>query len=181
MFSPDKPIDKVEEDVLGRSEFAEHLAEALLNNMGKENFCVGINGKWGSGKTSFLNILELNISQKAQTLDKTKRPLIIKFNPWLFSDQYQLVDQFFRQLSDGLKSDFHNANINDIGNLMSDYADSVSCLSAVPVVGVFSGILASMVKACGKTILRKHKENTSTASIKDKITNTLSQLDNKII
>ena len=59
---------------------------------GNESFVIGIEGKWGSGKTSFINLV-LN------ALDK-KRNTHFVFNPWVFSDETSLLRNFFIKYSE---------------------------------------------------------------------------------
>lgn len=49
MISPDSPIDRAEDDRLGRVPFAAAIAKAIRSFAGSDSFVVGINGKWGSG------------------------------------------------------------------------------------------------------------------------------------
>ena len=56
MFSSDKPIIKIEADMLNRAVFAKQLAKAILSYSKTDNFTIGLCGKWGSGKISIINI-----------------------------------------------------------------------------------------------------------------------------
>lgn len=102
MISPDAPINNRADDTLGRGPFAKALAEALLNFGGDDSFVIGVHGKWGTGKSSVLNLLVEELStvsaKKSQTVD------VMRFNPWNFSDQNQLVLQFLRQFAGHLQS-----------------------------------------------------------------------------
>jgi len=91
MLNLDSPIQKVEDDKLNRGRFTEELTQAILNN---PCFVFGLYGKWGSGKTSIINLAIEQIDK----LNIEQRPIIMKFNPWLCADQNQLVSQFFKQL-----------------------------------------------------------------------------------
>ena len=56
MFSSDAPIIRPEDDLLGRNTFAKQLAQTLLRLNTKDTFTIGLSGKWGSGKTSLVNM-----------------------------------------------------------------------------------------------------------------------------
>ena len=63
----DKPIKTKEEDLLGHEPLAVRIAEAIGNlspDALSESFVVGIEGSWGSGKTSLINLV----------LEKLKKP-----------------------------------------------------------------------------------------------------------
>ena len=63
MFSTDSPIEKAKDDKLGRKAFAVALAKAVLTFPGEDSFVIGIHGKWGTGKSSILNLLVEQIAE----------------------------------------------------------------------------------------------------------------------
>src|SRR5260370_25121851 len=91
----DNPISDKEKDLLHRYPLAKRIAEVINRHQGDESFVIGIEGEWGSGKTSFINMI-------LEDLGKTNA-LLIKFNPWNFSDQNELIKDFFESLSVSLK------------------------------------------------------------------------------
>lgn len=95
MISPDAPIGSVEDDRLGRAPFAKALAKAILNAPCTESFVVAIHGKWGSGKSSVLNLCLAELEEESKA--SGEQVDTIRFNPWIFADQNQTVLQFFRQ------------------------------------------------------------------------------------
>lgn len=81
---------------------AARVAEVISRSFGygvagDESLVVGIEGEWGSSKISFINLILENLGSSANGY------LIIKFNPWNFSDQNELVTDFFNSLVDKLK------------------------------------------------------------------------------
>ncbi len=79
MFINDKAIENNTEDFLGRKNFSFHLGKSISEWDGKESLVVGLFGKWGSGKTSIINLAKEFILNKPE-----QKPLIINFNPWYF-------------------------------------------------------------------------------------------------
>lgn len=122
MFYADKPISSEKEDVLGFSSFANALAVSLTSMSPDDGIVISIEGEWGTGKTSAIQlterrliILELarekNVSVeeiescdwstlKADWVDLSdkRRMHIIRFNPWNFSGQENLVRAFFTEV-----------------------------------------------------------------------------------
>lgn len=95
MFNTDKPINNISSDLLNRASFSEQLAKAILSYTNTDNFTISLCGKWGSGKTSILNMVETYINTLTQNYSDDEKPIIVHFNPWNYSDQTQLITQFF--------------------------------------------------------------------------------------
>ena len=96
MFKPDQPISSHEEDILGRAPFAQSLADAILRYKEKDSIVIGLFGAWGSGKTSISNMALERIDSVSENKTDDEKPIVIRFNPWNFSDQNQLITQFFK-------------------------------------------------------------------------------------
>ena len=103
MFNSDKPITKIEDDVLNRGNFSKQLAHAILAYTKTDNFVISLCGRWGSGKTSILNMVLDEIEKNVQP-NTDDAPIIVKFNPWNYSDSSQLINQFFGVMLATLKS-----------------------------------------------------------------------------
>ncbi|WP_196893252.1 P-loop NTPase fold protein [Aureivirga marina] len=64
-FHVDEPISSEDDESLGRVNFAKQIAYKLEKTDAKENsFAVGIIGEWGSGKSSFMNLLKNELEGK---------------------------------------------------------------------------------------------------------------------
>ena len=100
----DEPIDKPEEDFLGREDFAKNLAESLNLWNKKKSLIIGLFGKWGSGKTSVINLAEYYLEEKIkEQIEKTNNPIIIKFNPWSYSETKDLISPFINQIRESIE------------------------------------------------------------------------------
>lgn len=88
----DNPIQTEDKDQLRRLPLATKIAELISGFDGKESFVIGIEGPWGSGKTSFVNLIQ-------RELEKSENVTILNFNPWNFSGQNELIEDFFSSLS----------------------------------------------------------------------------------
>ncbi|QSG14361.1 KAP family P-loop NTPase fold protein [Halapricum desulfuricans] len=113
----DSALDDPEEDQLGYADFAEKISNAIYSDIPSDEFVVGIYGQWGSGKSTIINFIEHELRQKDEP------PIIVRFNPWWFSGQSDLIQKFFSQLSAGLEMD---DNFEEIRNKLSDYARGFS-------------------------------------------------------
>src|SRR5579871_2038803 len=148
MISPDSPIVEKKDDKLGRTPFAKALAKAVMDFDGEDSFVVGINGKWGTGKSSVLNL----IVEEFKLNSTDKQPIdILRFNPWNFSDQNQLVLQFMRQFTAHLRNldKTGRANLRDnlVKNLEKYSASLGPPLEIIPYGKLFSAGLKITAKA----------------------------------
>ena len=107
MFSSDKPIEKKQSDMLNRAHFANQLARAILSYKKTDNFTIGICGKWGSGKTSIINMIVEEIQEITQDKKDEDGIIVVHFNPWNYSDRNQLIAQFFQSILNELNSATH--------------------------------------------------------------------------
>ncbi len=91
IYASDSPINDAKEDLLGWSKFADRIANALIDNKSHKGFVIGIQGKWGSGKSSLLNLV-------ANRLEKCNNVEILRYNPWMLPDINHL-SFFFSELA----------------------------------------------------------------------------------
>ena len=55
-YVADKPIEKADEDLLGRFDFAKQFGKSISEYDSEDGLVIGLYGKWGSGKTSIINM-----------------------------------------------------------------------------------------------------------------------------
>lgn len=83
-------------DLLNRLDFAKHLANALLLNHEDDCLTVSLEGEWGYGKTSVINLVKRALNEKKPS------PIIIEYNPWLAGKPESLIQDFLLQFSSQL-------------------------------------------------------------------------------
>ena len=94
-INADVPIKTINDDELNRADFSIRVAESILNYDSEECLVLGLMGEWGSGKTSIRNMIFEHIETK------NDEHILIKFNPWYFSNQDSLLFHFFDELTEG--------------------------------------------------------------------------------
>lgn len=160
MFNPDLPIKDSNEDMLNRGSFAESLADTIIQYSFSSSFTIGLYGKWGSGKTSLLNMVLENVERS------DKDTIILRFNPWLCTDSKQIITQFFKQMANAIK--LKKPKKDHAWDLIDQYADIFDMASLIPVAG-------SIAAVGGKILAKKAKKHT------DQVTNDLQRRKNEII
>ena len=148
-YNADRPIEKDSEDRLGRAAFARHLANGITEYKGKDGLVIGLYGKWGSGKTSIINMttdIILNPEKNKESNDSTQesssddkidenKPIIFKFSPWNYSDKSDLIGLFFRGLKHEIEDSGKDSFKNTVGRLLTDYIEVLDTVSMLPIIG----------------------------------------------
>lgn len=154
----DNPIERLDEDRLGRGEAARIFAEDTLAQDPSRGLVVGVLGPWGAGKTSFINLAREHLVDAGAS--------VLDFNPWMFSGADQLVEKFFIELSAELKLE---PGLQRVGEQLSEYGEALAGLTWLPFIGVWlergrltAKLLTSLLKrrAEGSGAKRKRLEET---------------------
>lgn len=95
----DRPRTRLEEDELGYRDFAEAIAAGLASRAGDDGLVIAVHGKWGSGKTSAVNMVVDALARREQAKDESARTIVVRFNPWWFSEQKDLTRAFFGEVN----------------------------------------------------------------------------------
>lgn len=98
-YIPDRPA---ESDALGRSHFAKSLAKALLFVSAGEGLVVGIEGGWGSGKSTIIGFVKKELPRCGVA---ELPPIVVDFNPWMVSNTGALVDALVTQIAAAINLD----------------------------------------------------------------------------
>ncbi|MGO2391897.1 MAG: KAP family P-loop NTPase fold protein [Halomonas sp.] len=98
IYHNDQPIQggHNDPDLLNRLDFANHLANVLVLNNNDDCLTVSLEGEWGYGKTSVINLVKRALNEKETA------PIIIEYNPWLAGKPESLIQDFLLQFSSQL-------------------------------------------------------------------------------
>jgi hypothetical protein len=67
----DRPISAEGDDVLGLTSFADALAKSLAEMAPDEGLVISVEGEWGSGKTSAIQLAERRLIIRELALEKS--------------------------------------------------------------------------------------------------------------
>ena len=175
MFYAEKPIISKNEDLLGREKVANNLAREIKYYRNKDSLTIGIVGKWGSGKTSFINMVLENFKGNDNYI-------VIKFNPWNISSRKQLISDFFLQLSNNLKKENVSGEIiSTIGKSLGTLSKFFKPLGFIPPLSVLSTIGDITEKASEFINEYVESEKEDLETIKRKIDTELEELGKKLL
>ena len=83
----DGPLSSLRDDEFGLGEMVEGVAGMLASRTPDQGFRIGIEGPWGSGKSTFANFV-------AERLVKYEDHAVIRFEPWLVGEKSALIACF---------------------------------------------------------------------------------------
>jgi hypothetical protein len=110
----DGPVENLKQNKFPeREEFVKGLYESIINFDLETSISIGIEGKYGSGKTSILNILKNDFLSKRADIE------LINFNPWQFDNLSGVKESYLEILNERLAID---------NNLLIRYKKSLSNL-----------------------------------------------------
>ena len=178
-YYTDCPIDRYEEDLLGRKEFSRKLSSSIYNYEYDEGLVIGLFGKWGSGKTSVINMVTEELKQIAVGEEKgnKKEPIIVNFNPWNYPRHSDLMTLFLNNLKLILCKEESGAK-KKIGKFISEYTEIFEVCSLVPIIG---SAVTPVLKTLFWNIGKKLKNDKDLSEIREQIEKELKGQGQKIL
>src|SRR5690606_23025300 len=86
------------DDALGRAPFAANLASKISAWNQKDSLVIGLEGAWGCGKSTLKNFILHYLRQNSQIP-------VVEFNPWQFSGDDRLFEEFAAAIASVLPSE----------------------------------------------------------------------------
>ena len=83
ILTGDRALGPGDDDKLGFRDLARNLATSLAYRMSKSGFVVGLEGAWGSGKSSLLYLIEEELNK----IPQDTRASVVRFRPWLIGNR----------------------------------------------------------------------------------------------
>jgi hypothetical protein len=154
-MTADRPRTRLVEDELGYCNFAEAIAAGLMSRAGDDGLVIAIHGKWGSGKTSAVNMVVDALEKGEGALDQDAKTIIVRFNPWWFSEQKDLTRAFFGELNASIGQKLSRGvrdGLRLIARKVTGATDLVSAALAFTPVGGLAKPVADAIKAAGEEI-----------------------------
>jgi predicted KAP-like P-loop ATPase len=116
LYKTDIPLENPEADKFDRYDFSIKIAKAISGRENSASIVMGLYGAFGTGKTTVLNFIKRELHQNS-------RCLVMRFNPWQYQNDEQIVRAFFENLSQlFIHAGFENSE-GSIGNLLGIYSN----------------------------------------------------------
>jgi len=187
----DRALSSGDQDKLGFREVAKRITTSLVDRASEDGLVIGIEGAWGSGKSSLLSL----IGDELGKLSKDRQPTIINFRPWLIGNRDALITSLFDELSRQLDQVALNAGdatrisvakAKDAGEALRRFMNGLSRAGAViEFAGEASGI--GVLKLAGKgakaagDAAGKEAAPPALAELKDKLVKSLRDLGHRFV
>ena len=145
-FHSDLPIegDQDSPDRLNREKFSIRLAETLILSPESSSVVMSIEGMWGYGKSSVLNLVKKHLKS-----DKANKPVIFDFNPWLVGNARNLVQEFLVQFASAVGlSDRANKTQSAAKHLLA-YSQIFADMKWVPGTEPWASLVEKAFKGTG--------------------------------
>ncbi len=187
----ERALRSEDEDKLGFRDVAKRIASSLVDRASEDGLVIGIEGTWGSGKSSLLFL----IVEELGKLPKGLEPTVISFQPWLIGKRDALIESLFGELSKQLDQIALGAGdaapttvrkAKKAAEALRNFMGGLSKAGAtIEVIGEASGF--SLLKLFGKGVkaggeLAKQKKTPPQLSeLKDNLVRSLRELGHRFI
>ena len=169
----DQSISRMEDDKFDREDFVQTITSIIYSQItrvnperesdirnAEENLIIGIYGSWGAGKSSLLNLI--NGTLKGKSVETAF------FNPWMFSNEEDLILSLFKLITD--KAHLSDPIKDEFAKILKKYQ---------PLVSAFSG--KSGRSMANLSDFLKAKEIANPTSIKRELDNFLAGKANPLV
>lgn len=183
-FLGDKPISESENDLFNFKHYADKVQKLIqLNSSNPEPITFGVYGKWGEGKTSFLNLIKNKIEHFKKD-ENGKEYLKFNFNPWKYSSEDEMLFDFF----DTLSKKFYvkeNTNLQEVGKWILKYSKYLKAIKISSTVGITKVLNTNVefnpdkiFEALGEDL---KGEKITLESLKNKVNNAIKESNFKVV
>lgn len=142
-MDPAHPIQNSKHDVFERISFARHLAGFLALDKSDPSIVIGIEGKWGEGKTSCINLV------KEVLRDMPKKPIVVDYRPWLISTLDSVVEGFFLELASALGVQSTGVNANAAAKKVLQFGKMLAPIKLIPGIEPWGTLVENVLSTVG--------------------------------
>lgn len=129
-FHTDQPItgSASSPDRLGREKFASLVGKSLLLKADSLGIVVSLEGPWGYGKTSAINLIQ----NYFKSLAVADQPIVVGFNPWMVSGTDNLTQEFLVQLASEIGKPDRPEETRNVARQLLSYSKIFTAMKYIP-------------------------------------------------
>lgn len=139
------PIKKKDEDVFERNNFACQIAEHLILVETSPSLVLALEGRWGEGKTSTINLIKEKIKESHA------EAAIIDFNPWLIGSLESVIEGFLIQLASSINQTFNTDIASNAAGKLLSFAKFLSPIKLIPGVEPWGTLVEKTITAVSES------------------------------
>ena len=175
-MNPGQPISHKQEDKFERLPFAQHLGSFLCLEKDAPSIVVGIEAKWGEGKTSCINLV------KEVLYEYKPQPIIVDYRPWLISTLDSVIEGFFIELAAALGTQSKSEKARTAAHKVLQFGKILSPIKLIPGVEPWGSMVESVLNAVGQSATAASElANLSIHSRKDDLQKSLESINRPIV
>ena len=177
-YHNDQPITGSDNnpDRLNREKFADHLAKIITLDPSDDCLTVSLEGEWGYGKTSVVNLV------KKATSNLKPKPVIIEYNPWLAGKAEALIQDFLVQFSSQLNIPDRPKEALKVARELLTYSNLFNAMKFIPGVEPWASTVQGVFKVVGGATKKISKlKELDLIGRKNKIKQILTSLNQSIV
>ncbi|MBD8597645.1 KAP family P-loop NTPase fold protein [Pseudomonas sp. CFBP 8772] len=164
----DRAVIAPDDDAFGYYPFAKALTDAIRKTPSPTGVVMALNGPWGSGKSSLMNLIKFNLAEQ-----NDRKTLVVEFNPWWFNGRDQLAGQLLTQFHKALSGE--SGALRDAGDALAKYAGMLSKAVAYSTsIPWLDKVLTPLLKLLGRKPVDVPKT-------KAKISGALAKADRRVL
>ena len=159
------------------SHFAMRVAHAIMDLHSRDCFTVSLQGKWGCGKTSIINMILAEI-------ERTSNDSQIQVNSLQSMEfyGYNAINQsVFVALSSNLKVGNPADKASRAGEAIEKYSVAFKYAQFIPSIGQYANIVPDIIKAVGQNIKKIGDRYNDIAYQKTQVEKALNEMDEKLL
>jgi hypothetical protein len=178
-LNPDRalqPGNAIASDKLGRKPFADAAIRALRGVSRADGYVLAIEGKWGTGKSSALSMIQDLLANEED------HPTIVNFNPWLIGNRDTLLKAFFDAIHQRLNISNKSKEAQRTAKLIKNYSKALTAIKLVPGITAIASAIQEVVSAVAEgaeSIAKEHESNLEQQ--RSTLTAHLSKMNSRII
>ena len=163
----DRPIEDPEADAFGRTSFARAIATALVLPPASPSIVVAVEGEWGSGKTSVINMAAHFLASDPAN------PHIVRLDSWLLAGSEAVVQSFLTQFAAALGQEDPSGRAARAAEKLLRFSRLMTPLRLIPGVEPIANIAKDILASTGESAkayaelsrldLQKRKEEVANA------------------
>jgi predicted KAP-like P-loop ATPase len=172
----DAPIRKPDDDQFGIDGFAQALAKSITGMTSPEGSVIAVNGAWGAGKSSAINLILHHIEK----LDNDKNIVVVSFRCWWFRGEDALALAFLQTLNATFSKTLPERFREILPKLGRRLLKSESILT--PIINIASGGIFGGAAGAVKDIIGEFiSDNNSVESQFQKLADELRKLSKRFL